>query len=168
MRQSERTQIMIIMNKTSGTITNSRLSLIHTKENTTWLWRWIFLWRVVSGIHLSKARREWDKPLSSIVNLLATDLALWGLSRLLQHSLGYEGFWRLNHSAPSSMDEGYIYRGDEEVEIPTIVEGRPYPLGGFPIRWKQEAKGGRSWLFSWTTSYDSSTKLLWSKLHLFF
>ena len=30
--------------------------------------------------------------------------------------------------------------GEEEVGIPTMVEGRPYPLGGFPKRWKQEAK----------------------------
>ena len=58
------------------------------------------------------------------------------------------------------MEDGYIYRGEEEVGIPTIVEGRPYPLGGFPIRWKQEAKGGRLWLFSQTTPYDSSTMLL--------
>ena len=63
-------------------------------------------------------------------------------------------------STSTSMEDGYIYRGEEEVGIPTIVEGRPYPLGGFPIRWKQEAKGGRSWLFSRTTPYDSSTKLL--------
>ena len=34
--------------------------------------------------------------------------------------------------------------GEEEVGIPTMMEGRPYPLGGFPKRWKQEAKGG--WL----------------------
>ena len=46
------------------------------------------------------------------------------------------------------MEDGYIYRGEEEVGIPTIVEGRPYPLGGFPKRCKQEAKGGRPWLFS--------------------
>ena len=39
----------------------------------------------------------------------------------------------------------------EEVGIPTMVEGKPYPLGGFPKRWKQEAKGGWSWLFSRTT-----------------
>ena len=63
-------------------------------------------------------------------------------------------------STSTSMEDGYIYRGEEEVGIPTIVEGRPYPLGGFPITWKQEAKGGRSWLFSRTTPYDSSTKLL--------
>ena len=37
-----------------------------------------------------------------------------------------------SHLAPSLMDEGYIYRGEEEVGIPTIVEGRPYPLGGSP------------------------------------
>ena len=63
-------------------------------------------------------------------------------------------------STSTSMEDGYIYRGEEEVGIPTIVEGRPYPLGGFPIRWKQEAKGGRSWLFSRTTPYDSSKMLL--------
>ena len=63
-------------------------------------------------------------------------------------------------STNTSMEDGYIYRGEEEVRIPTIVEGMPYPLGGFPIRWKQEAKGGRPWLFSRTTPYVSSTKLL--------
>ena len=63
-------------------------------------------------------------------------------------------------STSTSMEDGYIYRGEEEVGIPAIVEGRPYPLGGFPIRWKQEAKRGRSWLFSRTTPYDSSMKLL--------
>ena len=61
MRQSERTQLMIIMNKTSGTITNSRLSLIHTKENTTWLWRWILFRRVASGIRLGKACQGWGQ-----------------------------------------------------------------------------------------------------------
>ena len=25
--------------------------------------------------------------------------------------------------------------GDDEVGNPTMVEGRPYPLGGFPKRW---------------------------------
>ena len=50
--------------------------------------------------------------------------------------------------------------GEEEVGIPTMVEGRPYPMGGFPKMWKQEAKGGRPWLFSRTTPYDSSTNLL--------
>ena len=50
--------------------------------------------------------------------------------------------------------------GEEEVGIPTIVEGRPYPLGGFPKRWKQEAKGGMPWLFSQTTLDDSPTKFL--------
>ena len=70
-------------------------------------------------------------------------------------------------STSISMEDGYIYRGEEEVGIHTIVEGRPYTLGGFPIRWKQEAKGGRSWLFNQTTPYDSSTKLLWSKLRLY-
>ena len=50
--------------------------------------------------------------------------------------------------------------GEEEVGIPTMVEGRPYPLGGFPKRWKQEAKGGRLLLFSRTTPDDSSKKLL--------
>ena len=63
-------------------------------------------------------------------------------------------------STSTSMEDGYKYREDEEVGIPTIVEGRPYPLGGFPIRWKLEAKGGRPWLFSRTTPFDSSTKLL--------
>ena len=61
MRQSERTQLMIITNKTSGTITNSRLSLIHTKENTTWLWRWILLRQVASGICLGKACQGWGQ-----------------------------------------------------------------------------------------------------------
>ena len=50
--------------------------------------------------------------------------------------------------------------GEEEVGIPTMVEGRPYPLGGFPKRWKQEAKGGRSWLFNRTTPDDSPTKFV--------
>ena len=50
--------------------------------------------------------------------------------------------------------------GEEEVGIPTIVEGRPYPLGGFPKKWKQEAKGGGLWLFSRTTLDDLPTKLL--------
>ena len=50
--------------------------------------------------------------------------------------------------------------GEEEVEIPAIVEGRPYPLGGFPKMWKQEEKGGRPWLFSQTTPDDSPTKFV--------
>ena len=50
--------------------------------------------------------------------------------------------------------------GKEEVGIPTIVEGRHYPLGGFPKRWKQEAKGGRSCLFIQTTPDDSPTNFL--------
>ena len=88
-------------------------------------------------------------------------------------SQSYDCFFSmLNFSAicstSTSMEDGYIYRGEEEVGIPKIVEGRPYPLGGFPIRWKQEAKGGRPCLFSRTTPYDSSTKFLWSKFHIYF
>ena len=102
-----------------------------------------------------KARQEKGKPLlslSTIVSLLES--ALREERGLLQHKGSWEfGDSKLRHfktlslSAPSSMDEGYIYRGEEEVGIPTIVEGRPYPLGGSPIWWKQEAKGGRPWLF---------------------
>ena len=48
----------------------------------------------------------------------------------------------------------------EEVGIPKMVEGRPYSLGGFPKMWKQEAKGGWSWLFSQTTQDDLPTKFV--------
>ena len=50
--------------------------------------------------------------------------------------------------------------GEEEVRINTMVEGRPYPLGGFSKRWKQEAKGGGPWLFSRTTPADSSHEVV--------
>ena len=76
MYQSEKTQLMIIMNNTSGTITNSRLSLIHQRKI-----------QLGSDAEPSfggssmeyvsvKLVRNGDKPLSSIVNLLAMDLAL--------------------------------------------------------------------------------------------
>ena len=58
------------------------------------------------------------------------------------------------------MDEGYIYRGDEEVGIPTIVEGRPYPLGGFPYGWNKRPKEEGRGYPGETTPDDSSTKLL--------
>ena len=58
------------------------------------------------------------------------------------------------------MDEGYIYRGEEEVGIPTIVEGRPYPLGGSPYGGNKRPKEeGHGYLVE-TTPNDSSTKLL--------
>ena len=63
-------------------------------------------------------------------------------------------------SAPSSMDEGYIYRGEEEVGIPTIVEGRPYPLGGSPYGGKKRPKEEGRGYSGETTPDDSSTKLL--------
>ena len=76
MRQLERTQLMIIMNKTSGTITNSRLSLIHQRK-------------IQPGCDVEPSfdglSAEYvsvnlvgngDKPLSSIINLLAIDLTL--------------------------------------------------------------------------------------------
>ena len=62
---------------------------------------------------------------------------------------------------------GLFIEGDEEVWIPTMVEGMPYPLGGFPKSWKQEAKGGCLWLFSRTTQADSLTRLLAWKIHLY-
>ena len=76
MYQSEKTQLMIIMSNTSGTITNSRLSLIHQRK-------------IQPGSDVEPSfggsSAEYvsvnlvgnrDKPLSSIVNLLAMDLAL--------------------------------------------------------------------------------------------
>ena len=76
MHQLERTQLMIIMNKTSGTITNSRLSLIQQRKiqpgsNVEPSFAGL------SAEYVSvKLVGNGDKPLSSIVNLLAMDLAL--------------------------------------------------------------------------------------------
>ena len=36
-------------------------------------------------------------------------------------------------STSTSMEDDYIYRGEAEVGIHTIVKGRPYPLGVFPM-----------------------------------
>ena len=117
MYQLEKTQLMIIMNNTSGTITNSRLSLIHQRKiqpgsDTEPSFSGSSA-EYVSG----KLVGNGDKPLSSIVNLLAMDLALWGLSKLLQHSLGYEGSWRL---ACKGKWQAYI-DGGRGVGIPTIM-----------------------------------------------
>ena len=76
MYQSEKTQLMIIMNNTSGAITISRLSLMKQRMIQPSSDAEIFLWKVVSGIHFTKLVGNGDKPLSSIVNLLAMDLAL--------------------------------------------------------------------------------------------
>ena len=76
MYQSEKTQLMIIMKNTSGTITNSRLSLIQQRKI-----------QPGSDVEPSfggssaeyvsvKLVGNGDKPLSLIVNLLAMDLAL--------------------------------------------------------------------------------------------
>ena len=67
---------MIIMNNTSGTITNSLLSLIHTRKiqpgsNVEPPFGWSSAEYV-----LLKLVGNGDKPLSSIINLLAIDLAL--------------------------------------------------------------------------------------------
>ena len=67
---------MIIMNKMSGTITNSRLSLIHTKENITWLCAEFSFGRSSAEYVSVKIVDDGDKPLSSIINLLAIDLTL--------------------------------------------------------------------------------------------
>ena len=88
-----------------------------------------------------------------------------------EDSLQHKGSWeygdsKLRHfqtfslSAPSSMDEGYIYRGEEEVGIPTIVEGRPYPLGGSPYGGNKRPKEEGCGYSGKTTPDDSSTKLL--------
>ena len=76
MYQIEKTQLMIIMNNMSGTITNSRLSLIHQRKIKPGS-------NVEPSFGVSSAEfvsvklvGNGDKPLSSIVNLLATDLAL--------------------------------------------------------------------------------------------
>ena len=69
-------------------------------------------------------------------------------------------FQPFNLSAPSSMDEGYIYRGEEEVGIPTIVEGRPYPLGGSPYGGNKRPKEEGHGYSGETTLDDSSMKLL--------
>ena len=54
-----------IKNK-SGTITNSRLSLMNQKEEYNHSFDAdILLWRVVSNTCLDKAYQGWDKPLSS-------------------------------------------------------------------------------------------------------
>ena len=76
MYQSEKTQLMIIMNSTSGTITNSHLSLIHQRKIQP---------RSNAEPSFDGSSAEYvsvklvgngDTPLSSIVNLLAMDLAL--------------------------------------------------------------------------------------------
>ena len=58
------------------------------------------------------------------------------------------------------MEDGYIYRGEEKVGIPTIVEGRPYPLGGSPKGGKKRPKEEGCGYSSETTPDDSPTKLL--------
>ena len=62
---------------------------------------------------------------------------------------------------------GVFIEGEEEVGIPQMVEGRPYPLGGCPKKWKQEAKGRCSTLFSRTTQADSPMKQLAWKFFLY-
>ena len=76
MYQSEKTQLMIIINNTSGTITNSHLSLIHQRKIQPGSDAKLSFGRS-SAEHVSvNLVRNGDKPLSSIVNLLAMDLAL--------------------------------------------------------------------------------------------
>ena len=76
MYQSEKTQLMIIMNNTSGTITNSRLSLIHQRK----IQPGFDIEPSFGGLSAEyvsvKLVGNGDKPLSLIVNLLAMDLAL--------------------------------------------------------------------------------------------
>ena len=76
MYQSKKTQIMIIMNNTSGTITNSHLSLIHQRKIQPGSdVEPSFGGSSVEYISV-KLFGNGDKPLSSIVNLLTMDLAL--------------------------------------------------------------------------------------------
>ena len=99
----------------------------------------------------------------------AVDIGLSSLNKGLFHSIFSKKVHRNIFSVSSircSVQLAHQRRmaifieGEAEVGIPTIVEGRPYPLGGFLKRGKQEAKGGRLWLFSQTSPYDSPMKLL--------
>ena len=76
MYQSEKTQLMIIMNNTSGTITNSCLSLIHQRKIQPGSDAEHSFGRSSAKYVSVKLVRNGEKPLSSIVNLLAMDLAL--------------------------------------------------------------------------------------------
>ena len=137
MYQLEKTQLDIIVKNMSGTITNSRLSLIHTKENTTWLWRWIFLRRVVSGIRLVKARREWGQASLfdrqspcywfGSMRTITTFFRLW---RLLEISLQrrWASFyrWRKGSWDPYNHGIGPI------LKEASMRGGKPLPLHGDP------------------------------------
>ena len=76
MYQSEKTQLMIIMNNMSGTITNSRLSLIHQRKIQHGSYAEPSFGGLLVQYVSVKLVGNRDKPLSSIVNLLAMDLAL--------------------------------------------------------------------------------------------
>ena len=118
MCQSERTQLIIVKHEQyKWNYNRNRLLLMKQRMIQPGSKAEVFLWQVVSGICLAKLVRNGDKSLSSIVNLLAMDLALWGLSKLLQHSFGYEGSWRL---ACKGKWLAYI-DGGRGVGIPTIM-----------------------------------------------
>ena len=76
MYQSEKTQLMIIMNNTSGTITNSRLSLIIQRKIQPGSDAEPSFDGSSAEYVSVKLVRNGDKPLSLIFNLLATDLKL--------------------------------------------------------------------------------------------
>ena len=119
MYQSEKTQLMIIMKNMSGTITNSCLSLTHQRTIQPGSDAEPSFSRSSAEYVSVKLVGDGDKPLSLIVNLLAIDLALWGLSKLLQHSLGYEGSWRfLETSLQREMES--LYRWWKRIWDPYI------------------------------------------------
>ena len=76
MYQSEKTQLMIIMKNTSGTINNSHLSLIQQRKIQPGSDAEPSFGGSLAEYVSVKLVRNGDKPLSSIVNLFAMDLAL--------------------------------------------------------------------------------------------
>ena len=77
MRQSERTQFIIVKHEQyKWNYNRSRLSLMKQRMIQLGSDTEVFLWQVVSRIRLAKLFGNGDKPLSSIINLLAMDLAL--------------------------------------------------------------------------------------------
>ena len=76
MYQSEKTQLMIIMNNMSGTITNSHLSLIQKRKIQPGSDAEPSFGGSSAEYVLVKLVGNGDKPLSFIVNLLAVYLAL--------------------------------------------------------------------------------------------
>ena len=76
MYQSKKTQLMIIMNNTSGTITNSCLLLIIQRKIQPGSDAEPSFGELSVEYVSVKLVGNGDKPLSSIINLLVMDLAL--------------------------------------------------------------------------------------------